>query len=170
MAIKSSETMQALTVGMQEKTNNTAKTLILMSGPVPTKEMFEKALPDLEVEEGRIGGEKLATWTSSRNNFPMAEAKYPSSLKLSFLGPRDFKFSISRQYEIMSVLSSGEPTWFMFISWYNASQRVWGTSFLDNLIIGTIGDENSSADMKIKGGLISVGVPLKANDIEFRVN
>ena len=171
MAVQMSETMAALSMG-KHNVSNYSRTLVLFEGDMPSKADFEAALATIETAEGRIGGLPLKTWADGLlNNAVLAEVQYPSSLNLEYLGPRDFRFNISRQYENMTVNQNGVPTWFMFIGWYNTTQRAYGTSVnLESLIIGSCGDENSSADMKLKGGAISTDIPLRANDIEIRVN
>jgi len=171
MSVQMSETMVALSMGELSKTGKFSKTLVLFDGTPPTKAEFEAQLSTLESSEGLISGAALKTWTDSISATPMAVGKYGSGLIADLLGPRDFKYSISRQYENVDVLVEGAPTWFMFITWNTTTQIGYdGSGTIAGIMIGSVGDELSSADMKVRGGSISQSVPLRGNDIEMRVN
>ena len=80
---------------------------------------------------------------------------------------------LSAQPNLFTIATSGTPTWFMLRQCSAAiTQDAWanfvqGTN-LYNCIIGTVGDENSAADLKIVGGTVTAGQPLRIPDMRIK--
>lgn len=78
----------------------------------------------------------------------------------------------SAQQNLATIATSGTPTWFMMR--LAAAQAVdtfagfsgGGTGYV--VIVGTVGDENSTADLKIMGGTVTAGQPLRLADMRIK--
>lgn len=78
----------------------------------------------------------------------------------------------SSQQNLMTIATSGTPTWFMMR--LSAAQAVdtfagfsgGGVGYV--VIVGTVGDENSTADLKILGGTVTAGQPVRASDMRIK--
>ncbi len=80
---------------------------------------------------------------------------------------------ISQQANNMVVSANGTPTW--FLARYAAASTT--TADFTNFakadtgyvcLSGTVGDENSSADLRIAGGVVSTTVQLRPMDLRFK--
>ncbi|QZE59992.1 hypothetical protein pEaSNUABM35_00075 [Erwinia phage pEa_SNUABM_35] len=79
----------------------------------------------------------------------------------------------SAQTNLATIASSGTPTWFMMRLASAASAvdtfagfAAGGSAYV--VITGTVGDENSNADLKIVGGTVVAGQPLRLADMRIK--
>ncbi|QZE59659.1 hypothetical protein pEaSNUABM39_00079 [Erwinia phage pEa_SNUABM_39] len=78
----------------------------------------------------------------------------------------------SAQQNLATIATSGTPTWFMMrLSAASAADTFagfagGGTGYV--IIVGTVGDENSTADLKIVGGTVTAGQPLRLADMRIK--
>lgn len=80
---------------------------------------------------------------------------------------------MSTQANLFTVTKSDAPTWFMI-------RRTSGAAATDNfvgftggstasaIIVGTVGDENSTADLKLVGGLVTTNTPVRVSDLRIK--
>ena len=156
-------------------TNTYSGMIMLMSGPVPTENDLKIAMAKDGVLQnthhvGNIGSLEFKAWVE--NNLSGTISAYmpvANEVKRERIGKYNFKFALSKLSTSFTVLENGaSPTWFMYLTSQSAS---WNTDTEFRLctysLMGSVGDENSSADLKLFGNTLSTSVDLKANDIEI---
>lgn len=79
----------------------------------------------------------------------------------------------SAQANLATIAASGTPTWFMMRLTAAASAADTFAGFAAGssayvVITGTVGDENSNADLKIVGGTVIAGQPLRLADMRIK--
>ncbi|AWY08358.1 hypothetical protein HOT49_gp081 [Erwinia phage vB_EamM_Alexandra] len=79
----------------------------------------------------------------------------------------------SAQQNLATIALSGTPTWFMMRLNTTASAADTFAGFTvagsaQVIIVGTVGDENSAADMKILGGTVTAAQPLRLSDMRIK--
>lgn len=80
---------------------------------------------------------------------------------------------IGGQANLATVAAAGTPTWFMLrmTTTASASDNWAGFTAGGNatiVITGTVGDENSNADMKILGGTVALNQPVRLADLRIK--
>lgn len=80
---------------------------------------------------------------------------------------------IGGQSNLATVVADGTPTWFMLrITTATSTSDSWA-GFVAGanaavIITGTVGDENSNADMKILGGTVALNKPVRLADLRIK--
>lgn len=85
-----------------------------------------------------------------------------------------FQLSFSSQPNIISVSTSGTPTWFLMrVTSTAAGGDAWNNFIAGTngyvIMTGTVGDENSSADMRILGGSVTAAQPVRIADMRIKL-
>lgn len=148
------------------------KLMAVYSGHVPTLEEFKSAITSTGVLDF-----KLLRDTSPDRSL-VAYTVYMEALPPVILGPDHFSIPLARAAAQAIVQNPGTPTWFVF---GNVDSGALDTNAnnpeasadlkLGMVFIGTVGDENSDADMKLVGGAIAGGgASYKFMDIEVTLN
>ena len=80
---------------------------------------------------------------------------------------------IGGQSNLATVAAAGTPTWFMLRMTTAASTADTWAGFIGGtnatvIITGTVGDENSNADMKILGGTVALNQPVRLADLRIK--
>jgi len=80
---------------------------------------------------------------------------------------------IGGQSSLATVAAAGTPTWFMLRMTTTASSADTWAGFVAGgnatvIITGTVGDENSSADMRILGGTVALNQPVRLADLRIK--
>ncbi|QZE57291.1 hypothetical protein MPK71_gp082 [Erwinia phage pEa_SNUABM_1] len=80
---------------------------------------------------------------------------------------------IGGQSNLATVAAAGTPTWFMLRMTTAASAADTWAGFVAGtnatvVITGTVGDENSSADLRIFGGTVALNQPVRLADLRIK--
>ncbi|QZE58984.1 hypothetical protein MPK64_gp081 [Erwinia phage pEa_SNUABM_16] len=80
---------------------------------------------------------------------------------------------LSAQANLATIAAAGTPTWFMMRLAQTASAADTFAGFTTGsnayvIITGTVGDENSNADLKIVGGTVAMNQPLRIADLRIK--
>ena len=140
------------------------KFVALYSGPVPTKEQLRSVVGG----SGNIDLQALRELSVGRTllgmipNFTAAVNAYVSG------GQLVIPFSAASLR--VTPIVEGTPTWFLYATASSAvTNAETGSAQLYMPIVGTVGDENSSADMIIVGGNLLTGVNYQLMDIKLNL-
>lgn len=155
---------------------NSAKTMMCMfSGTQPTQAQL---LGAADAITGQIDYSKLMT--AVPDHVLLAYCYYSEALVPQYKAPDRIAYPLTKAYAQGFAVEAGTPTWFLF----GAVEA--GENYLSNTpagvpegktgvklgmtIIGSVGDENSTADVKIRGGAVVLGTPYKILDIDVTVS
>lgn len=143
----------------------------LFSGTPPTDDQLQTMLATTNT---------MTSWSASLISAFATQTNFLGNVALgAFVPTMDFdnnvmNLPLSAQPNLFTIATSGTPTWFMLRqcsasitadAWANF---VSGTN-LYNCIVGTVGDENSAADLKIVGGTVTAGQPLRVPDMRIKL-
>lgn len=170
---KAYNTLQAMTALVSRfqpgATSNAAYIHIgLFSGEPPTDDKLMSIIG---------GASSAATWPSTTLT---PSENFLGDVALGSITPvMDFDNNIlvlpfSAQANQITIAKSDIPTWFILRvsttgnaadNWtgFSASAPVWA------VVAGTVGDENSNADMKILGGAVTAGQPVRIADMRIKL-
>lgn len=145
--------------------------LALFSGTPPTDEQLQALLTTANT---------LTTWSAAAISAFATPTNFLGNVSLGTFTPTmDYdnnvlNLPLSSQPNVFNIAASGTPTWFM-LRQCSAGTAVdnWtgfttGTN-LHNCIVGTVGDENSNADLKILGGAVVAGQLLRVADMRIKL-
>lgn len=119
------------------------------------------------------------TWTASTISAFAAQYQMLANCAVQAITPTmDYDNNIlslplGGQSSLATVAAAGTPTWFM-LRMTTAAQTsdAWGGFSNGNIatvvITGTVGDENSNADMRILGGTVALNQPVRLADLRIK--
>lgn len=154
---------------------NAPKTIMCMfSGTVPTQAQL---LAAADAVTGQIDYSKLVT--SVPDHALLAYCFYNELLVPQYKAPDRIAYPLTKAVAQGFAVAAGVPTWFLFAAveagYTDLANNATGTPEgktgvkLGMTVLGSVGDENSSADVKIRGGAIVTGTPYKVLDIDVTV-
>jgi len=164
------QALMALYQRLSTATTNGQLHVALFSGTPPTDEQLQALL------DGTAAG---FTWSAARLASFATSANFLADIALDVTtatyDPVTMQHVIpcSQQATNMVVAANGTPTWFLmrlstvattgmdFVGFTSA-----GVAYV--CVTGTVGDENSNADLRIKGGTVSTGVQIRPMDFRFK--
>ncbi|QYW04754.1 hypothetical protein MPK74_gp086 [Erwinia phage pEa_SNUABM_7] len=142
--------------------------------------LFNGTMPTDDQILALLGSSQLPTWT--------AAAVAPFATASNFLGDLaclsivptidpdalSLVIPLSSQANNFVIATSGTPTWFMMRLCAAASAGSafanWSASTTCSALVwGTVGDENSTADLKIVGGTVTANVAVRPSDIRIKL-
>ena len=160
--------------------------MYLFSGTMPTSAQITSYLLGGSALYSNYGGtvrvsELLDSLTDA---VPLVYARYNSQIKPVYKSPDRFTLPLTATSEQGLVLNAGTPTWFMYAVMNNTNnatvyEMIGGTEtrpdnaggFISGFtVFGTVGNESSTADMKIVGGAVTTGTPYKFLDLDITIN
>lgn len=142
----------------------------LFSGTPPTDDQLQTLLATTNT---------MTSWSASLISAFATQSNFLGNVTLGAFTPtmdydnNVFNLPLSAQPNLFTIATSGTPTWFMLRqcsaaittdAWANFVQ---GTN-LYNCLVGTVGDENSAADLKIVGGTVTAGQPVRVPDMRIK--
>lgn len=137
----------------------------LGSGQRPTKEQIQ-ALRYLDTYDSFYAMTNIETLTSSLGKAVITLVQTSASLPV-YLNHDKISLKFTQTVEQSASLQNDPPTWGLIgLFPRNAPSNVSGWQ-PRMLLYFTVGDENSDADVKIKGGFIPRGTNWKINDFEI---
>lgn len=137
----------------------------LGSGQRPTKEQIQ-ALRYMDSYDSYYKMTNLDTLTSSLGKAVITLVQVNAYLPV-YLDHDKISLKFTQTVDQSASLQNDPPTWGLiglFPSYATTSINAWQTRML---LYFTVGDENSDADVKIKGGFIPKGTNWKINDFEI---
>lgn len=148
----------------------TACHVALFSGTPPTDDQLQAMIATANSQ---------IAWTASTISAFATSANFLGDVALASFTPaldidnNTLLIPLSAQANLATVASTGTPTWFMLrlTSATTATDTFVGFTTGTNayvIITGTVGDENSAADMKVLGGTVTVGQPLRIADMRIK--
>jgi len=154
---------------------NAPKSIMCMfSGTPPTAAQL---LASADAITGQIDYTKLVN--SVPDHVLLAYCFYNELLVPQYKAPDRIAYPLTKAVAQGFAIAAGAPTWFLFASVEggdiglanNATGTPEGKTGvkLGLTVLGSVGDENSSADVKIRGGAIVMGTPYKVLDIDVTV-
>lgn len=160
-------------------TTDTGKTTLisaygvqLLSGPRPTKAQIQASIYT-------YGGNDVVYYGTLLTNL---QAQLGGKLVISMSNPATvlpvtwthdrFMLAFSELTDQTASLQDDAPTWGLIYLFHKGGGA--GAVALNSwtprvLLYFTVGDENSDADMKIKGGFIPKGTPWRINDVDITI-
>lgn len=155
---------------------NPTVVMMVFSGTVPTASQLLAAANSVT---GQI--DYAALTANSPDRQLLVYCCYKEDLTPTVRGPDHIVFPLTTAAAQGLVVNAGTPTWFLFgnVKSTNVStitntasgspETVTGTK-LGFTVLGTVGNESSTADMKIVGGTITTGAPYKFLDLDVTIN
>lgn len=138
-------------------------------GAMPTKEDFQINWDTLKHASipGRLNSLYIDNWLVSRGNTQVAQCLVDLSLAMRTSNLRDYVFPFAENTEELEVFQEGvAPTFCLMMTTDSASfNNLAENRYVIHLISCSVGDENSSAEMKILGGSFSSTNIFKLNDL-----
>ncbi|QZE55943.1 hypothetical protein pEaSNUABM52_00085 [Erwinia phage pEp_SNUABM_52] len=147
--------------------------LALFSGTMPTDDQLTALLGTASQSVLWSAGTIAAFATTG--NF-LADVVFPQSfVPVTDIENMQMSFPLSAQTATFTAAQAGTPTWFLLrISSAAQTSDAWaGFSSGTNaytIIVGTVGDENSAADLKIVGGAVTMNTlaPIRPMDLRLK--
>lgn len=171
-AFNSQQAMIALLPRLVPNTAVTDRTchLALFSGPVPTDDQMMTLLGSA-ASVAPISAAAIASFATASN--------FLGSVALGSFTPvvdpdnMILQLPLSAQTNNIAVAASGTPTFFIFRQLTTAQTASTFDAFAATgnaytLLWGTVGNENSQADMKIVGGTVTAGQAIRPSDIRIK--
>lgn len=159
-------------------TTDTGKTTLisaygvqLLSGPRPTKAQIQASIYT-------YGGNDVVYYGTLLTNL---QAQLGGKLVISMSNPAlvlpvtwthdRFSLAFSEITDQTASLQDDAPTWGLIYLFHKGGATSGALSSWTPrvLLYFTVGDENSAADMKIKGGFIPKGTPWRINDVDITI-
>ncbi|QZE56278.1 hypothetical protein pEaSNUABM3_00081 [Erwinia phage pEa_SNUABM_3] len=145
--------------------------IALFSGTPPTDDQLQAMLSTTNT---------MFTWSAAALSSFATQSNFLGDATLSSFVPNmDYDNNIinlpfSSQPNTMTIATSGTPTWFLMRVTSVASAGDSWTNFVAGtncyaLMTGTVGDENSTADLRILGGTVTAGQPVRVADMRIKL-
>ncbi|EBY9527524.1 hypothetical protein D5P86_00900 [Salmonella enterica subsp. enterica serovar Infantis] len=120
------------------------------------------------------------TWSSAAISQFATQSNFLGDVVLNqFIPNMDYDNNVlqlpfSSQPNLITVPTSGTPTWFLMrVTSVASAGDAWANFIAGTncyvLMTGTVGDENSSADMRILGGTVTVAQPVRIADMRIKL-
>ena len=143
----------------------------LLSGPRPTKAQIQASIYTYAGNDVVYYGALLTNLQAQLGGKLVISMSNPA-LVLPVTWTHDrFSLAFSEITDQTASLQDDAPTWGL-IYLFNKGGAAAGalSSWIPRaLLYFTVGDENSAADMKIKGGFIPKGTPWRINDVDITI-
>lgn len=160
--------------------NASANILALMNGSIPSNRLhialFSGAIPTddrlitLVTSASTVpwGSSPISEWATAANF--LADLNVQAVVSVTDIETMTWTVPLSTQSGQFIVGQAGTPTWFMArytnsTSGNNAFGDFCGGGSAQVVIVGTVGDENSNAELKIFGGTVALNNPVRAADL-----
>lgn len=113
----------------------------------------------------------IAEWATSANF--LADLNVQAVTSVVDVETMTWNVPLSVQAGQFVVAQAGTPTWFMARYTTSAQGNNAFTDFYSGgnaqcIITGTVGDENSNAELKIVGGTVALNAPVRAADLRIK--
>ena len=143
----------------------------LLSGPRPTKAQIQASIYTYAGNDVVYDGTLLTNLQAQLGGKLVISMRNPA-LVLPVTWTHDrFSLAFSEITDQTASLQDDAPTWgliYLFHKGGAAASSIGGWT-PRVLLYFTVGDENSDADMKIKGGFIPKGTPWRINDVDITI-
>lgn len=165
--------------------NANACVLSLMNGSIPQARLHIALFSGTPPTDDRLitmlttassvywgGATIIAEWATSANL--LADLNVHAVTSVVDAETMTWNLPLSVQAGQFVVAQAGTPTWFM--ARYTTSSAQGNGAFTDFcsggiaqcIITGTVGDENSNAELKIVGGTVALNAPVRAADLRIK--
>lgn len=151
------------------KSTNISFVLSIFSGTPPNDEL-------IDASENRYSNNYSITRIQAamtEDQAMLASLSFEHSICAEYEGMNDIILPFSDSIREMEVVAEGTASWFML---YRAQSSYAGSNHLSApllyspiLIIGSVGDLGSGADLEIPGSVVATANTFKCNDIKFSV-
>lgn len=143
--------------------------IALFSGTPPTDDRLITMLTSLSSVPW--GTSTIAEWATAANF--LADLNVQTVVSVVDVETMTWNVPLSVQAGQFVVAQAGTPTWFMArytrsTSGGNAFSDFYSGGELFGIITGTVGDENSDAELKIVGGTVALNAPVRAADLRIK--
>lgn len=144
--------------------------IALFSGTPPTDDRLITMLTTASsVPWG--GASIIAEWATATNF--LADLNVQAVTGVVDVETMTWSVPLSVQAGQFVVAKAGTPTWFMARYTSSAQSNTAFTDFCSGstaqcIITGTVGDENSNAELKIVGGTVALNAPVRAADLRIK--
>jgi hypothetical protein len=117
------------------------------------------------------GGNTISEWATMANF--LADLNVQAVTSVVDVETMTWNVPLSVQAGQFVVAQAGTPTWFMARYTSSAQSNTAFTDFYSGgtaqvIITGTVGDENSNAELKIVGGTVALNAPVRAADLRIK--
>lgn len=139
----------------------TTKLLMVFAGGAQPTEAEVDAIKAMDAN-GNITVDNLLSWSSGRGDTLLNFNAYGSDMNPRFPNYKFVQWPLSESVELFRQINEGTPTWFAFLVLdNNIGSNVITETDLPTITeksnvsyLGTAGDEESDADMKLLGGFV----------------
>lgn len=142
--------------------------------------LFTGTMPTDDQINAMLVAAQAISWSSTATSAFATSANFLGDVNCLSITPvidtdaLNFVLPLSAQANNFTIATSGTPTWFM-ARLCSAAQA--GAAFANwaagtncyAMIYGTVGDENSTADLKIVTGTVTAGMPVRPSDIRIKI-
>ena len=163
--------------------NANACVLALMNGNIPQGRLHIALFSGTPPTDDRLitmlstsssvswGPSAIAEWATSANF--LADLNVQAVTSVVDVETMTWNVPLSVQAGQFVVAQAGTPTWFMARYTTSAQGNNAFTDFYSGgnaqcIITGTVGDENSNAELKIVGGTVALNAPVRAADLRIK--
>lgn len=163
--------------------NANACVLALMNGNIPQGRLHIALFSGTPPTDDRLitilttassvpwGTSAIAEWATSANF--LADLNVQAVTSVVDVETMTWNVPLSVQAGQFVVAQAGTPTWFMAryttsAQGNNAFSDFYSGSNAQCIITGTVGDENSNAELKIVGGTVALNAPVRAADLRIK--
>lgn len=143
----------------------------LLSGPRPTKAQIQASIYTYAGNDVVYYGTLLTNLQAQLGGKLVINMSNPA-LVLPVTWTHDrFSLAFSEITDQTASLQDDAPTWGLIYLFHKGGAAAGALSIWTPrvLLYFTVGDENSDADMKIKGGFIPKGTPWRINDVDITI-
>jgi hypothetical protein len=186
MKIKSGLGFNAALVAEGLLTDTGMSFMYMFSGTMPTQAQVLAAMTGGSALYTNYGGTVDFTklMTSLPDAVPLVYCRYASGVTPVYQGPDHFTLPLTATSEQGIVINAGTPTWFMYGVYHTSVNANFyamqggttvrpdntGGTLTGLTVFGSVGNENSTADMKVVGGTVTAGTPYKFLDLDITIN
>ena len=163
--------------------NANACVLALMNGNIPQGRLHIALFSGTPPTDDRLitmlgttpyvpwGGNTISEWATMANF--LADLNVQAVTGVVDVDTMTWNVPLSVQAGQFVVAQAGTPTWFMARYTASTSGNNAFTDFCYGgnalcIITGTVGDENSNAELKIVGGTVALNAPVRAADLRIK--
>lgn len=152
----------------------TTKLLIVFAGGTQPTSDDIAAIKALSSDGGTITVKNLLSWASGRGDQVLNFNAYGTDMKPSFPNHKFVRWPLTQSKELFRQVDEGTPTWFAWLVLEsNEGSNTITYSDIQSMdvesevtCLGTVGDEESEADLKLLGGYVDER-EYSTTDLEF---